>query len=434
MNGWNNGLFEVIRTCISLRTPHNFRSFFVICGRWIFRNLSWARPLFAVVSLGTFVSLRITRWMELGEQVSQLPVTSQTSRAVWTGDTLLNLEGDSVVRQTLLSLKNVYLSLSRRGGFVVSGETIVVQDSGLPGIPKLYFPNTDVGGIMEQAEGQVLLRRRLDPYPTKVGIFAGSLAPHNWFHWVIDTLPTLYLARFLGPKYASWPLLVPEVALERETWRSALELVAGGRDIVGLSSSKLHSVKNLVWLEGVSKAFPHSQLGPLRGRVSVSLNALLEYRDFVAGTLSLETSTPQPGLRIFLARRESEVRRYNQNEVAGMLENLGFSPVYLEDLGFEESLRVFREAEFIVGPHGAGWANMLFSTPTTKTLMWTWGGSYEDNWYQNIAFASGVTYQELHTAPGPLENNPMSRQDFRLADYYLPLAQLRAGLKKIGLH
>lgn len=416
-----------------LKEVQKARNFFAVCWRWIFRRVPWARSLFPLFSFGKLASLQIASWMELGKPISVLPVVSQTARVVWAGDKLLNLEGVSFVRQTIVVLNKIQLSLSRRGGFVVLGKKIVVQDSGLPGDPKLYFPNTDVGGIMEQADGQVLLRRRHGRQAVQAGIFGGSLAPHNWFHWVIDTLPTLYLARFLESKYASLPLLVPEIALQRDNWRSALELIAGGREVVGLSADALHSVENLVWLEGVTKAFPHSQLGPLRGRISVNLDALLQYRDFVIAALSLESSISKPGQRIFLARRESEVRRYNQEEIGGILEKLGFSHVYLEDLGFEESLRLFREAEVVVGPHGAGWANMLFATPDTKTLMWTWGGGYEDNWYQNVAFASGVSYHEIHTSPLSGENSATGREDPRVADYNLPSESLRHGLEQIGV-
>jgi capsular polysaccharide biosynthesis protein len=46
----------------------------------------------------------------------------------------------------------------------------------------------------------------------------------------------------------------------------------------------------------------------------------------------------------------------------------GFSTHMLEDLSFDEQITLFSQAEFVVAPHGAGLANLLFCQPGTKVL------------------------------------------------------------------
>jgi capsular polysaccharide biosynthesis protein len=284
---------------------------------------------------------------------------------------------------------------------------------------------------MEQLGDKVLLRHSIASQVIPTGIFGGSMAPHNWFHWIIDTLPTLYQARFLPPEFDDFPLLVPSGALRRENWRAALDAVADGRRVIGVSDDRLVKVNNLVFLEGATRANPHSSLGAVSGRISVRKDLLIEYRDFILDHFDLSSVGAISGVRIFLARKAEDVRRYNQPEVVEMLSKHGFKPVFLEDLTFRESIRLFRSAEIIAGPHGAGLANLLFCTSKTGTLMWTWAGLLEDNWYQNIAYVSGVKYHQVETEDFP-NTAAVARQDPRISDYLVDPQKLIFGLSLIG--
>lgn len=396
---------------------------------WIFR-VSRSGRLASLLSLGAAVPRRIVKVSERSGALVSMAKTSRVARVVWQDGKLLNLAPNSLSRLSFSAWSGSVLSPNRRGGFLLKGNRLLVQDSGLPGVPKLYFPNTDVGGILEQTGETVLMRRMRAKRGIDKGIFAGSMAPHNWFHWVIDTLPTIYHTRYLPREYRDFPLLVPDIALNRTNWCSALDLVADGREIIGVSEAELYRVARLVWLEGVTKSNPHSQVGPVRGRISVQYDLLREYRDFLVSELLLDEVVPELGRKIFLSRREHEVRRYNHKEILSLLVGRGFEEIFLEEFDFRDSLKLFLSAETVVGPHGAGWANLLFASPRTRALMWTWPGRLEDNWYQNIGWISGVHYREIHTTT--LEAEPGQRAvDPRIADYYLPPPLLLANLSAI---
>ena len=51
-----------------------------------------------------------------------------------------------------------------------------------------------------------------------------------------------------------------------------------------------------------------------------------------------------------------------------MLAGFGFEAVRCESLTFAEQVRLFGSAEAVVGPHGAGLANLTFCPPGTKVI------------------------------------------------------------------
>ncbi|GAB5402001.1 MAG: hypothetical protein Aurels2KO_02320 [Aureliella sp.] len=77
----------------------------------------------------------------------------------------------------------------------------------------------------------------------------------------------------------------------------------------------------------------------------------------------------QPHQRVFLSRRRRGIRSLvNEREIYSALKPLGFRRVLLEDLAFEQQVKLFHSAEAIVAPHGAGLANLVFAQSGTKVL------------------------------------------------------------------
>jgi capsular polysaccharide biosynthesis protein len=55
----------------------------------------------------------------------------------------------------------------------------------------------------------------------------------------------------------------------------------------------------------------------------------------------------------------------NESEVTDLLGERGFETVVCSRLGLADQLRAFAEAEVVLGPHGAGLANLCASTTAT---------------------------------------------------------------------
>ncbi|MEM7167235.1 MAG: glycosyltransferase family 61 protein [Planctomycetota bacterium] len=76
-----------------------------------------------------------------------------------------------------------------------------------------------------------------------------------------------------------------------------------------------------------------------------------------------------PYRRLYITRRDSALRKLlNEDEIEGRLHKLGFETVCCSDFGLLQQVELFRDAEIVVGPHGAGFSNMLFA-PTTAPML-----------------------------------------------------------------
>ena len=73
--------------------------------------------------------------------------------------------------------------------------------------------------------------------------------------------------------------------------------------------------------------------------------------------------------RIYVSRRDASKRRIiNEEEILRILERYGFERVELGALPLLEQMALFRGAEAIVAPHGAGLSHIAFCDPKTVLL------------------------------------------------------------------
>jgi hypothetical protein len=275
---------------------------------------------------------------------------------------------------------------------VCSNEEFLIPDAVDAGPWNVRIGEPTVGGILRQDNSTALinLRQKGDTIPQ--GIFVGSWSPHNWYHWVVDTLPSVFLASRLPPEFDDYPLLLPASGVSRESWLEPLQLVQGTRRIVYLSPDHYTKVSDLIWMDSPSCPGPLPISRSEFPRFKIHGSAMRAYRDHILNQLGLGGVQPPASAKIFLARAQNGHRPYNQDELIKVAENFGFEPVFLEELNFRESVQVMLGARFVIGPHGAGWANALFCQEGTQAGMWTWRGSKDDNWFANVASVARVHF------------------------------------------
>ncbi len=72
---------------------------------------------------------------------------------------------------------------------------------------------------------------------------------------------------------------------------------------------------------------------------------------------------PQTGRRIYVSREDVSGRNmHNEKEVLEILDKYKFERVIPGNLSIVDQIKTFSEASVIVGPHGAGLANLVFAT------------------------------------------------------------------------
>jgi Glycosyltransferase 61 len=98
----------------------------------------------------------------------------------------------------------------------------------------------------------------------------------------------------------------------------------------------------------------------------------------------------KPYRKIYLSRNGRR-RVKNEAQVRGLLKEFGFE--ILEDVSrsVEEQIRLFAEAQVVVGPHGAGFTNLLWCAPGTKIMEFFYGG-YTPPFFYYISQLLGLEY------------------------------------------
>ena len=123
--------------------------------------------------------------------------------------------------------------------------------------------------------------------------------------------------------------------------------------------------------------------------------------------------------KIFIDRTDSTSKHsqiQNESEVFNYLKNKGFSKYQLTKLSFFEKVYLFRNAEVIVGAHGAAFANLAFCKPKTKVIEIR-PCIHPNTVYESISYINDLNYQLIQTKK--IDENQKG-----LGDIYLPIKEL----------
>jgi hypothetical protein len=101
---------------------------------------------------------------------------------------------------------------------------------------------------------------------------------------------------------------------------------------------------------------------------------------------------PEAKKRLYISRRDAGTRQLlNEQELLSMLQSdFGFHPILNEDYDIMGQISIYREADVVMGPHGAGLTNVLFSEqPSLFVEMFN---SVQQPFYPALSQALGVKY------------------------------------------
>lgn len=125
-------------------------------------------------------------------------------------------------------------------------------------------------------------------------------------------------------------------------------------------------------------------------------------------------SGARPTRRLYITRRRAASRRLtNEAQVLDTLESLGFEAVDAELLSFDEQVEAYEHAAVVVGPHGAGLANLVFCPRGTAVVELS-APDYPQLSYQWLSSHCGLRYRSIVGVPGSAEPSslPIGRRDF----------------------
>jgi capsular polysaccharide biosynthesis protein len=124
------------------------------------------------------------------------------------------------------------------------------------------------------------------------------------------------------------------------------------------------------------------------------IDPIPEHIQWLQGRMCKAVDEPKNGARIYISRRNATKRRVrNEAEVVSALRTRGFKRYVLEELSVAEQIELFADAEAVVGPHGAGFANLVYAeAPLVVELF----GQKRLNTYHRLSTALGFQYEPIY--------------------------------------
>lgn len=177
----------------------------------------------------------------------------------------------------------------------------------------------------------------------------------NYFHWLFDVLPKIHLLEKSGLKfdkiYAPIKNKFQEESLNALGYKS--EQIVNSNECSYISASQLIVPSQC---NDISSNVPAWSCNFLR-------DAFLKYIE--EELVEVENKLK----RIYICRGDAKYRKtVNEAEVSEFLKGYGFSVVRPERMSFLSQVKLFRNTEFIVAPHGAGLSNIVFCVNKAKLI------------------------------------------------------------------
>ena len=217
-----------------------------------------------------------------------------------------------------------------------------------------------------------------------IGVIAGVKGGSNYYHFLVDVLPRIYL-------------------LKRSQFWPEIDLFYVNKFLPGLRKLKplLHLAglgeRNILWADAHTHVCGTSVVATsLTGLPEMSYFKPRWVFDFLRSTYLSQAKAPaMPCPKFYISRSWASFRRvFNEAEVLDYLMPLGYQPVWLEDLSFPEQVGLFQQAEQIIAPHGAGLANLIWCQPGAKVVEF-FSPQYLRECYWVIAKQIGLSYGYL---------------------------------------
>lgn len=239
----------------------------------------------------------------------------------------------------------------------------------------------------------------LKPQKKLLGCWLSLLSSNqdNYYHCLIMNIGKLFQISSSEAEMVDGILIPYHLTdVEARAFRLAIKQVFGDRniEILRVQWGQSFEVEKIIFpwkAVSVFAGYTHSGVISFFRAISSSL--------YAAGI-----SFPK---RFYIDRRAACNRvLHNEDELVSILEQNGFAIIQLEYLTFDEQALLFANAEYIIGAHGAGLANIVFCKPGTKIielmphtlLRWC---------YRQIAMVADLSYECVITqSNSEAENKP----------------------------
>jgi capsular polysaccharide biosynthesis protein len=231
-------------------------------------------------------------------------------------------------------------------------------------------------------ESRYLNRKKWEPALDKTSKFkriskptllAGNAAHKNYYHWTYQIWSAILFAKIKNESSSSIDVLGPTLI----SWqRRYIELLGAGINYLEAEPDCAYFLDQAYWCDLMWGGYVFNPSHE-------ALDALEKFGS--------RFPQEKPS-RIYISRKDTRKRGVeNEDIVEKALTDRGFTPVLLSTLPLTEQIGLFRSAEFIIAPHGAGLTNIVFCGQNKK-LIELLPDNYFNQCFRAIASAKDFDY------------------------------------------
>lgn len=186
---------------------------------------------------------------------------------------------------------------------------------------------------------------RLIRCPGRVAVLnrAGS---HNYYHWCTEILPRLWMLIESGEQ-VDWYVLDCYATWQRESLAA-----------MDIPLEKIIQPHATLHIEADELIVPSIE----------SRQVIRQMATGLAGRLGVDVANRNKRGRYIFIERANSRKAKNSNEFFACRRRYGFEDYQLEKMSLSDQIKLFSEAEIILGAHGAGLTNILYCHPGTQII------------------------------------------------------------------
>lgn len=245
---------------------------------------------------------------------------------------------------------------------------------------KYYSHYTHSNGI----GGRKALRLLVNIFKKKNKIDSGIWITDNfsyaYYHWVVECLTRLFELDFNEKKY---PILLPVKFKNLSYAQQSLDLL--GFSVHYYDTKKPYYVTKLI-LPSITA----------RG-MSFSIESLSFQKKVFSNKIVCNNV---PYRKIYITRKNSNSRKVlNEHLFVDFFKRYGIEVFNLENLSFIEQVKIFSETTLLIGPHGAGLANMMYLPK--ESIVLEIKNKYDDYWNMFYGMALDLGHKYFYILAEP---------------------------------
>ncbi len=260
---------------------------------------------------------------------------------------------------------------SHSSNFLLTNENVLIVERVVSA--PLEYSNYSTGIVKLHNNKCALIKLNKKIFYMDNILFIGGNGSFNYYHWLIEIAPKfLYLSNEILFKnkvdFIVCDSKVKEVASFGKILNILLKLKGINIPVVYVNNDKNIKANTVLYVNNFNNIVFNSKEKLSSVRYShFHVEGLKKMREVF---IKLCKNKDKKYNKIFLARKNDQVRSYNQEELLKYFIKQDFLPIYLEDYTFEEQVNIFHHADFIVGPSGAAWSNLLFCKEGSRAISW----------------------------------------------------------------